>query len=99
MEQSEIICMAREACAPNQTFNSDEEWVKRFAALVAERTLTNQKAHYYQEGYEAGQHDEREACAKVCDDRAFELFEGTDLWIELIDCAAAIRARGENGTA
>ena len=35
MEQSEIICMAREACAPNQTFNSDEEWVKRFAALVA----------------------------------------------------------------
>ena len=35
MQQDEIIRMAREACAPNQTFNSDEEWVKRFAALVA----------------------------------------------------------------
>ena len=35
MTQDEIIRMAREACAPNQTFNSDEEWVKRFAVLVA----------------------------------------------------------------
>jgi len=35
MTQDEIIRMALEACAPNQTFNSDEEWVKRFAALVA----------------------------------------------------------------
>ena len=35
MQQDEIIRMALEACAPNQTFNSDEEWVKRFAALVA----------------------------------------------------------------
>ena len=35
MTQDEIIRMAREACAPNQTFNSDEEWVERFAALVA----------------------------------------------------------------
>ena len=35
MQQDDIIRMAREACAPNQTFNSDEEWVKRFAALVA----------------------------------------------------------------
>ena len=35
MTQDEIIHMALEACAPNQTFNSDEEWVKRFAALVA----------------------------------------------------------------
>ena len=34
LSKDEIIRMAREACAPNQTFNSDEEWVKRFAALV-----------------------------------------------------------------
>ena len=34
-EKFAIIRMAREACAPNQAFNSDEEWVKRFAALVA----------------------------------------------------------------
>ena len=33
-----IIELAKEACAPNQTFNSDPEWLERFAALVrAER--------------------------------------------------------------
>lgn len=33
-----IIELAKKACAPNQTFNSDPEWVERFAALVrAER--------------------------------------------------------------
>ena len=31
-----FIKLAKEACAPNQTFNSDPEWVERFAALVAE---------------------------------------------------------------
>ena len=30
-----IIELAKKACAPNQTFNSDPEWVERFAALVA----------------------------------------------------------------
>ena len=52
MTQDEIIRMARLACAPNQTFNSDEEWVKRFAALV----------------FAAGAAHEREACAKVCEE-------------------------------
>ena len=33
--REKLVALAREACAPNQTFNSDEEWVKRFAALVA----------------------------------------------------------------
>lgn len=33
---------------------------KRFAELVAEQTHTNNKAKWYQEGYEAGQRDERE---------------------------------------
>ena len=41
MTQDEIIRMAREACAPNQTFNSDEEWVERFAALVAAQEREN----------------------------------------------------------
>ena len=43
MQQDEIIRMALEACAPNQTFNSDEEWIKRFAALVAEATGIEQQ--------------------------------------------------------
>ena len=41
--------------------------LERFAELVAEQTHTNNKAKWYQEGYEAGQRDEREACAKLCD--------------------------------
>ena len=37
-----------------------EEELERFAELVAEQTHTNNKAKWYQEGYEAGQRDERE---------------------------------------
>ena len=54
-----------------------------FANLVEERTLTNQKARYYQEGYDAGVNDEREECAylaEMCDD---------------VSIAEFIRARGE----
>lgn len=54
-------------------------------AYAEERTLTNQKARYYQEGYEAGVHDEREECAylaEMCDD---------------VSIAQFIRARGNDG--
>jgi hypothetical protein len=34
--------------------------IERFAELVSEQTHTNNKAQWYQEGYEAGQRDERE---------------------------------------
>ena len=78
MNREDIIAMAREAGwkvdAENEVLDGDEyhiqtDIVKRFAALVEERTLTTQKARHYQEGYEAGVHDEREACAKVCEQR------------------------------
>ena len=68
--------------------------LERFAELVAEQTHTNNKAKWYQEGYEAGQHDERESCAKLCDDEARQ--SGSDheaggmYW-----CAEKIRAREE----
>jgi hypothetical protein len=39
-----------------------------FAQLVADSMLIRQKAKYYQEGYEAGQRDEREICAKICEE-------------------------------
>lgn len=42
-----------------------------FAQLVAKRyaqLLIRHKAKYYQEGYEAGQRNEREACAKLCEE-------------------------------
>jgi hypothetical protein len=39
-----------------------------FAQLLTETVLSRQKAKYYQQGYEAGQRDEREACAKLCEE-------------------------------
>ncbi len=38
---------------------------------------------------------EREACAKVCDERAATAPIGSDEQCEAEDCAAAIRARGQ----
>ena len=89
MEQSEIICMAREACAPNQTFNSDEEWVARFAALVAahERNRHAWTQEHWTEYEHAIAAAEREACAKVCDD----IGDSDNGY----GCAAAIRVRGD----
>ena len=63
-----------------------------FAQAVAQRTLRNQKAKWYQEGVEA----EREACAKIVDAEM-------DSWsmdilhvnVALNNVAAEIRARGE----
>jgi hypothetical protein len=51
------------------------------------------------EGWQAGVKREREACAKVCDERAAAHPMGSDEQCEAEDCAAAIRARGqqENG--
>jgi hypothetical protein len=39
---------------------------------------------------------EREACAKVCDERASKAPMGSDEQCEAEDCAYAIRARGES---
>jgi hypothetical protein len=38
---------------------------------------------------------EREACAKVCDDRAFQFRSESPFFVEMHGLAAAIRARGE----
>ena len=58
IQQDGIIRMAREACAPNQTFNSDEEWVKRFAALVTAhereacaKVCDDLSAHYWEKDF------------------------------------------------
>ena len=53
------------------------------------------------EAWEAGAKNEREACAKVCDDidtdSMIQNWKSVDECAK--QCAAAIRARGENGTA
>ena len=73
MNREDIIRMAREATkeAPREDWNSTawvfgDETLERFAALV----IANHPPQSYmtwQEGYEAGKQNEREACAKVCE--------------------------------
>jgi hypothetical protein len=38
---------------------------------------------------------EREACAKICDDRAFQFFSESPFFVEVHDLADAIRNRGQ----
>ena len=107
MNREDIIRMAEEAgffIKENEIYSmstqSDQElteWIERFAALVAKHTLANidpSSFMSWQEGYEAGKQTEREACAKLCDDKGMfhEVSQGADLAFEL---AAAIRARGQ----
>ena len=103
IKQDEIIRMAREACAPNQTFNSDEEWVKRFAALGAENTniepqraIVRLKAIIEEQanGVQNLVLAEREACAKSVYDSTDWAHEERDMVLKEA-IAAAIRARGE----
>ena len=80
MDREQIIRMAREACdqAPREDWNSTA-WV--FGDETLERFAALVAAH------------EREACAKACE-------ETTASWTQdlynsgCMDCAAAIRARG-----
>ena len=94
-----VIEMAREVGidAEKDTLCRYEGWVEpltRFAALV----IANHPPQSYmtwQEGYEAGRHAEREACAKVCDGLA-DMHAKMDQWgshktAETL--AQAIRAR------
>ena len=65
MTREDIISMAREQGLPETevegVFRVNTDDLGRFAALVEERTRTNSKARWYQEGVEA----EREACAQT----------------------------------
>ena len=107
MTRQEIIEMARQADIKYRTdvFYSQfcdgvyEDDLKAFAKLVEKHTLLNTDPNSfmsYQEGVEVGRLAEREACAKVCDAME-EKAEGTECckWPTPIDCAHAIRARGE----
>ena len=82
MKREDIIRMAREAGGQQDEVDMyfDYEQLERFATLVAA--------------------SEREACAKLCDvlgvHPALNVFNGGPEWYKHgKDCAAAIRARGE----
>ena len=99
MNRDDIIRMAREADINLSTIEYYQRELEHFAALVAAHTLSNidpSSFMSWQEGYAAGAAAEREACAKVCDEME-EKAEDTECckWPTPIDCAAAIRARGE----
>ena len=86
MNRDDIIRMAQEASVPMEySFVADATvWhlhpsFERFANLVAA----------------AAKAEEREACAKVCDERAATAPMGSDEQCEAEDCAKAIRARGQ----
>ena len=83
-----IIELAKKACAPNQTFNSDPEWVERFFNLAFAAGAAHERDKYLDklaEAIDLSVKAEREACAKVC-----KSFGNTG---EVM--AAAIRARDE----
>jgi hypothetical protein len=51
--------------------------------------------HWFDGRLKQERESEREACAKVCDERAAKAPMGSDEQCEAEDCAKAIRARGE----
>lgn len=104
MNREEIIRMVREAdfkANVNEPYNVTNEWVFRFAALVAsaERERIKQanapeieRINAHIKELEDAVIVEREACAKLCDDLDDDIVDGLAGW----QYAEAIRARGSH---
>ena len=85
MTQDEIIEMARQSGIIAVHTEGDGNWHQQFVALKAFAKLVTEK--------------EREACAKLCDDRVIAYQYATDVWAqehinEARHLAKVIRARG-----
>ena len=101
MTQDEIIRMAREAGFTDheafEGFECSSEELEHFAALVAaherKRVRTALKRAYAKVRKWAVE-KERELCAKVCDENA-KRYQIAGMMVA-DECAAAIRARGNN---
>jgi hypothetical protein len=57
--------------------------------------LASHSVQMAQNAYKNGQADERGACAKICDDRAFQFFTESPFFVEMHELADKIRARGQ----
>jgi hypothetical protein len=93
MTRDDIIAMAREAKLPYEYDTGRILYLKElehFAALIEERIHTNNKAKWYWEGYEAGEHGEREECAQLVENFAQAYAE--PVWA--FDLVKKIRERG-----
>jgi hypothetical protein len=104
MDREDIIKLAREAGLAYGSDEKPLGSVTRFAALVAAAERNKLAAWMMSQGYATGHGDtieellqeldwqireqEREACAKVCDERERANLYGVK------ECAEAIRARG-----
>ena len=96
MNHDDIIRIAREAglCDANGEDDSVNivDALHKFAVRFLANTPPNTMMTY-REGYAAGVAAEREACAKVCDDKAKDTFSGQcQVWGDYF--ARVIRARG-----
>ena len=78
---------------PMNPWSAHTDQIERFAALVAEevrgRTIESEKAGWLY-ALDKVVKEEREACAQVCEEVDDRLTE-----FHALDCAVAIRARGE----
>ncbi len=92
MNHEDIIAMAREAGLDPD--NLAVQFLERFAALVAAAV---RKDADYRLGLLI--HEEREACAKVCESLPLEWEDQPNIaqteLATMMDCALAIRARGK----
>ena len=97
MTQEDIIRMA-EACGIPEFENNESQAdnIMRFAALVAAAEQKKWEDQTEVEIHEAVL-DEREACAKVCDEESMEERDDwANGWLaKAWDCARAIRARSD----
>jgi hypothetical protein len=83
MTQDEIIEMAKEIAVQYGKAERFQTWTHDFMMQRLMELVTVSAAA------------EREACAKVCDDRAFQFFSESPFFVEMHDIAEAIRARGK----
>jgi hypothetical protein len=90
MTQNEIIEMARQAgIGWGEGIGGMTDFLGVFAKLIADKAFQNG----YEKGVAAfndGVLLEREACAKLCD-----AFQERDVGMQPVECAGAIRARGQ----
>ena len=80
--RTDVLSMAREADREWDCDRDMVEWLEWFATLVATASASV----------------EREACAKVCEELLFMVSSGDEHMDGVLDCLAAIRARGETAS-
>ena len=93
MDREDIIKMVLEAHGPitDKWWDMDVAALKRFAELVKQHVQIEQMPKF-EALAELVREDEREACAKLCE----QLGASTNgIYERNVECATAIRARGE----